>query len=273
MINGHTGRPRAPDAPSTALESITAIDPIPAIEPSGPQSSAAVPVVVVAGAASTGTSPLFKWAALVALVACVGLGAGVLYLLTHRPPPNTIIVTEPRRQTDDTPITVADPVTGKQTEAADPKRPAPSKKAASPRPAASGKSGGGLSGSQKALAELYKDDGDKATPHLNAAAGSRAGGGGQVSQSAILAVVTANRRALNLCYERVLKHDQSLKQGRVMVQVSIGISGRVTSVVIPEAQYAQSELGQCFTQAVKRWTFPTSDSPYSTEFPFILQAQ
>jgi predicted Zn finger-like uncharacterized protein len=270
MRNGHTSPVRK--LPTPAAEPITALD------PPGADNSVAVPVVVVAGAAPKGTSPLFKWAALVALIACVGLGGGVWYLLTHRPPPDTIIVTEPRRQTDDTPITVTDPVTGKQTVvAADPKRPSAPKKAAAPapRPAAPTKAGGGdgLSGSQRALADLYKDDGDKATPHLNAGAGSHAGGGGQVSQSAILAVVTQNRRALNLCYERVLKHDQSLKQGRVMVQVSVGISGRVTSVVIPEAQYAQSELGQCFTQAVKRWTFPTSDSPYSTEFPFILQAQ
>jgi hypothetical protein len=269
MVNGHTGRQRA----------LPAVEPITAMDPPVPENAGSVPVVVVAGAAPKGTSPLFKWAALVALIACMGLGGGVWYLLTHRPPPDTIIVTEPRRQTDDTPITVTDPATGNQPlVAADPKRPSSSSKkvaaSAAPRPTVpNNKPGDGLSGSQRALADLYKDDGDKATPHLNAGIGARAGGGGQVSQSAILAVVTANRRALNLCYERVLKHDQSLKQGRVMVQVSVGISGRVTSVVIPEAQYAQSELGQCFTQAVKRWNFPASDAPYSTEFPFILQAQ
>jgi predicted Zn finger-like uncharacterized protein len=272
MLNGHTaGHPRFKSGRQRAIP-----EPITALEPSEPKAGTA-PVVVVAGTAPSGTHPLFKWAALVAIVACIGLGGGVWYLLTHRPAPDTIIVTEHARRADDAPITVTDPASSKAT-VADPKKIASApKKGGPPRPGVApvaAKAGDGLSGSQRALADLYKDDGDKATPHLTPGmAGSHAGGGGPVSQPAILAVVTANRRALNLCYERVLKHDQSLKQGRVVVQVTVGISGRVTSVTIPDAQYATSELGQCFTQAVKRWNFPASDSSYSTEFPFILQGQ
>ena len=273
FVNGHTaGNPRLQTGRQRALQ-----EPLADLEPKENLQSSA-PVVVVSGAAQSGPSPIFKWAALVALIACAGLGAGVWYLLTHRPPPDTIIVTEPSRRTDDTPITMTDPVTGK-TFVADPRKTpitgTAGKKTALVRPVgtAVAKNGDNLTGNQKSLADLYKDDGDKATPHDIAGGGTRTGGGGQVSQPAILAVVTANRRALNLCYERVLKHDQSLKQGRVVTQVSIGISGRVTAVTIPDPQFSNSELGQCFVQAVKRWNFPPNDAPYATEFPFILQGQ
>jgi outer membrane biosynthesis protein TonB len=261
--------PRIAPEPITAVESEVERPQSPTDNP-----STAAPVVVVAGAAPRGASPLFKYAALVGLLGCGGLGIGVWYLATHRKV-DTIIVTEPSRRTDDTPITMTDPVTGK-TVPVDPKKAssAPARKAAAARPAAApAKPADNLSGSQKALADLYKDDGDKVTPHLGPNAAAGRSGASTASQPAILSVVSQNRRALTTCYERVLRRDSSLKNGRVVLQVSIGISGRVTSVVIPDAQYASSELGQCFTQAVKRWTFPANDTPYSTEFPFILQGQ
>ncbi len=267
FVNGHTGRQRA-----VAPEPMSAFDDLP------DNPSTAAPVVVVAGPAPGGAHPLFKWAALAGLVLCLGLGGGVWYLLTHRPEADTIIVTEPSRHVDDQPITVSDPVTGKLV-TVDPKRVPPGARrvAAKAAPAATPNNAApkpdGLSGSQRALADLYKDDGDRATPH-DVAGGNRGGGPAtQVSQASIMAAVNTNKRALNLCFDRALKHDSALKSGRVPIQVTVGISGRVTAVTIPEAQYASSELGQCFIQAVKRWTFPASDAPYSTEFPFILQGQ
>jgi len=87
-----------------------------------------------------------------------------------------------------------------------------------------------------------------------------------------MAVVTQNRRSLNLCYDRVLKHDSSLKSGRVVTHVKIGISGSVTGVNVPTPQYSGSEIGQCIAQTIKHWHFPASDAEYETEFPIILQA-
>ena len=263
FINGHT-----PANGALAAEAAVAM----------PNASTSAPIVVVAGAAPSGVSGFVKWAAAMAFLGCIGLGVGVWYLYTHRQITDTIIITEPSRRQDDSPITMSDPGNPKIV-APDPKRPPPAAVARKVVAPAVGKSaapqkGDNLSGSQRALADLYKDDGDRATPRaLPGAGGNAAAQGGQVSNQAIIAAVSANKRTLSLCYERALKHDQSLKSGRVPIQVTVGMSGRVTSVTIPEAQYASSELGQCFTQAVKRWSFPAADAAYSTEFPFILQGQ
>ncbi len=278
FVNGHT-------APVPKAVPALLVDPLsdPMLDGDAIEAmTAPVPVVVVSGAAQ-GSGAVFKWAAGLFVLVSIGLGGGVVYLLTHRAPPEMIIVTEPVRHGDDSPITVTDS-NGTRVVVAD-KSGKPSAggtagqnakktiaKPGLPTPTVAGK-GDGMSGSQKALADLYKDDGDRATPHAIPGAGGPRAGGGPVSNGAILATVSANKRTLTLCYERALKHDSSIKSGRVPIQVSVGISGRVTSVSIPEAQFAGSELGQCFVQSVKRWNFPSSDAAYDTEFPFILQAQ
>jgi len=122
---------------------------------------------------------------------------------------------------------------------------------------------------------LYGDSGgEKGTPkdtsigeHSQKAASS------QVSEASILAVVTQNRRALNTCYDRVLKHDSSLKRARLVTHVKVGISGSVLNVSVPDPEYANSEIGVCLTQTIKHWHFPAADAEYETQFPIILQAE
>jgi hypothetical protein len=82
-----------------------------------------------------------------------------------------------------------------------------------------------------------------------------------------------NKKSLGTCYDRVLKHDSSLKNARVDVDLKIGISGGVTRVTIPDPRYADSELGTCLTQIIRRWHFPSQDREYETSFPLLLQAQ
>ena len=94
----------------------------------------------------------------------------------------------------------------------------------------------------------------------------------QVTDSQIRDVVQRNKTSLKLCYERVLKHDNSLRNARVDVGVKVGISGSVTKVTVPEA-YADSEIGTCLSQAIRRWHFPAMGSEYETEFPLLLTAQ
>ncbi len=95
----------------------------------------------------------------------------------------------------------------------------------------------------------------------------------QMSQNAILEVVNRNKRSLNLCYQRVLKHDSSIKHGKLTTHLRIGISGTVSEVSIPDSDMTNSELGSCIKQAIRQWHFPAADSEYQTEFPIILQAQ
>src|SRR5207248_1029090 len=85
-----------------------------------------------------------------------------------------------------------------------------------------------LSDNQKNLAALYGDSsGEKGTPKNTAVEDHGGKAQAQVSEASILAVVTQNRRALNLCYDRVLKHDSSLKRARLVTHVRVGISGAV----------------------------------------------
>ena len=255
-----------------------------AVTPSKP-TPAPQPIVVSPGRA--GAPGWLKWAAMGGAAATVALLIVVIVLMGRKP---TVIVVPPAPTIDDgkkvadKPITVEDP--GSQTAqaanaatAAGATSPADAKRAQK-RPPSSARAGTtpkppaeNLSSSQRNLASLYRDDGNEhGAAHGAPSASDSRGGGAQVSQQAIMAVVTQNRRSLNLCYDRVLKHDSSLKSGRVVVSVRVGISGSVTGVSVPDPQYAGSEIGQCLTQTIKHWHFPSADADYGTEFPIILQA-
>jgi hypothetical protein len=215
-----------------------------------------------------GAAPWVKWSVVIQLIATQSLGSAVVYLMARPAPlaPGQALVV---RRVDDAPIGVIDPGTptsiGMPNLPIDPKRPAPPRRA---RP----KEASGLSSEQKSLAALYSDEGDKSQPREAAALAPAARAQGQVSQTAILAVVTQNRRSLNLCYDRVLKHDSSLKRARLVTHVKVGISGTVTGVSIPDSEYSNAEIGTCITQTIKRWHFPSADAEYETEFPILLQA-
>jgi hypothetical protein len=241
------------------------------------------PIIVSPGRA--GAPGWLKWAALAGASATVALLIVVVVLMGRKP---TVIVVPPAPAVDDgkkvadKPITIIDPDSpGKakpgETQAAG--TPADAKRAQK-RPPSSARSGTvpkppaeNLSSSQRNLASLYRDEGNEHGATRPAGANDNGRGAGtQVSQQAIMSVVTQNRRSLNLCYDRVLKHDSSLKSGRVVTHVRIGISGSVTGVSVPDPQYANSEIGQCIAQTIKHWHFPSADAEYETEFHIILQA-
>jgi hypothetical protein len=94
-----------------------------------------------------------------------------------------------------------------------------------------------------------------------------------VSDAQIMGVVTRNKKSVQVCYERVLKHDNSLRNLRVDVELKIGLSGAVTAVNFPSNDFEGGELGKCLVQTIKHWHFPSQDSEYQTAFPLLLQAQ
>jgi predicted Zn finger-like uncharacterized protein len=263
--------------PAAAQKSIETFGGVPVM----PSSRSTIPSAIVAapGAAPSSAPAWMRWAALAGGVATIGLGIVVVLLVMRKP---TVIVVPPAPSLDDkrmgdNPILLADPgynpgQQGAQANDNEPGKHNPKQHARSAKPAS--KSGGDdktLNGEQGKLAALYRDDNEHAVPS-GARLNERGGAGGNVSQQAILGVVTQNRRSLNLCYDRVLKHDTSLKSGRVVTHVKIGISGSVVGVSVPDPQYANSEIGQCIAQTIKHWHFPAADSEYETEFPIILQA-
>jgi predicted Zn finger-like uncharacterized protein len=252
----------------------------------GPVVPNAAPVVVVAGPAVTKTPPWVKFAAIGGALVSLGLGGALIFVLLKKDPAPVAVTppTEPpaTRRADDTPIAVAaDPGPAAAVAAAPKdvatapstaKRPVTTPKTTAPSPPAG--AGKGLTDSQRNLAALYAEGDDKGSPReLPVVDRTSRPSGGQVSQNAILGVVTQNRRSLNLCYDRVLKRDSSLKRARLVTHVKVGISGSVVGVSIADPEYAKSEIGTCITQAVKHWHFPANDSEYETEFPIILQAE
>jgi predicted Zn finger-like uncharacterized protein len=94
----------------------------------------------------------------------------------------------------------------------------------------------------------------------------------QVSDEEIQKAIRRQQGALNVCYNRALKLDSTLKSVRLDVTLRVGISGRVTRASISQAEYRGTFLGQCLTDAVKRWALPATGAEYATQMPVVLHA-
>lgn len=275
---------RAAAMAKPAAGSGPAVGPTASLDPASPDAAPTpAPVVVVAGPAPRRASSAIKWVAAMGVLLTVGFGGSLAYVLVqnsragdgspHYQP-------EPTKKADDRPISFIDGTPTPTTMGVDPKAVASKKVGTAPvgtkttpTPTGTKTAGGNLNASQKNLASLYAEEGDTTAPKALPNVGHKESSGGQVNQAAILQVVTQNKRSLNMCYERVLKRDSTLKRARVVTQVKVGMSGMVTKVTVPDPQYADSEIGQCLTQAIKKWRFPSSEGEYETEFPILLQAE
>jgi hypothetical protein len=93
---------------------------------------------------------------------------------------------------------------------------------------------------------------------------------GRFDRSAVLKVVSANKRAVTLCYEQSLKRGERLR-GKLDVSVTIATSGEVEQASVANARLARSEMARCLTSAVRRWRFPPFEGePVELELPFLL---
>jgi len=64
--------------------------------------------------------------------------------------------------------------------------------------------------------------------------------------------------------------DSNLTHGKIVVGVTIGISGRVKGVRV-DAPISFRALEPCIKEMVGRWTFPQSYEEYGTEFSYLCQ--
>lgn len=251
----------------------------------GPPAPAPPPVLVVPGPAPTPLRQL-KLVLSLSVAMCVFLIAVVAYLLLRRPAPGPAPehAASPSpgagpegREVKDTPVAVHGEEPGQgaaapATPSASGAEPAARKGSNGRRPlrlpaAASGKTQ--LEGNAATLAKLY-EEGKGIAPRLPADSPAAASGGG-VSEAELQETMRRNRKSLSPCYDRFLKRDASVRQGRIDVQVRVGASGSVTQVNLGSA-LGSTELGGCMQKVIRAWHFPPADSEYETHFPLILTA-
>jgi predicted Zn finger-like uncharacterized protein len=115
--------------------------------------------------------------------------------------------------------------------------------------------------------------GGVAAPNLTAPPPVAQPAGRRVSDDEIVKAINRQRGTLSVCYNRALKHDNTLKSVRLDVTVKFGYSGRPTSVVINDSKHRTSFLGQCLTDTIRRWTFPSGGDDRTTVMPLVLQGE
>jgi hypothetical protein len=243
----------------------------------GSSPSAPQPVVVVAGPAPRHAAPWIKWAALGGVALSLVLGAALIYVLLRPPVPVVTalppkITVEPSHPVEDKPIAILGDPSAPQAPGTDPH------KAQAKRPIAAAKKGGDtgtkivLGNQPPGTKPAAPVEDDSPGGHALKIPSRTQAVAKEVSESSIAQVVSQNHRSLGVCYERVLKHDNSLKKAKLTAKVTVGISGTVKSAIIEDAEFKTSEIGQCLTTAIRNWHFPANADEYTTEIPLLLQA-
>ncbi|HVU50964.1 MAG TPA: AgmX/PglI C-terminal domain-containing protein, partial [Polyangia bacterium] len=90
------------------------------------------------------------------------------------------------------------------------------------------------------------------------------------SQADITRVIANNKLGIKTCYQRALLRDSNLTHGKIVVGVTIGISGRVKGVRV-DGPASFRTLEPCIKEMVYRWTFPQAGDEYGTEFSYVFQ--
>lgn len=233
-------------------------------------------VVYVAAGTAPGSARWLKWFAVAATLVIVGLVAALGYLLRGQQlsspdHPPTASSSKGGRVVDDKPVAFVDRAATSPPAMGQPEGKHGNGQGHSQLPA--GKAPGKLTAavapsSPSSFPQFNREDLERESrlPTVD----ERERYHPQVSESAILGVMQTNKQSLSQCYDRALKHDQTLQKARVDVSVHVGVSGAVTKVSLEGN--GNAELNGCLAQAVKRWRFPSTGAEYQTAFPLLLQA-
>ena len=95
---------------------------------------------------------------------------------------------------------------------------------------------------------------------------------GELDAAMIKEIVGAHKAEVTFCYEKQLREKPKLA-GRVSPTFTIGSTGEVTEVHFTENTVADSEVGKCISDKIKKWEFPRPPDGESIEisFPWIFQ--
>lgn len=95
---------------------------------------------------------------------------------------------------------------------------------------------------------------------------------GLLSPEAIRRVVLRNLGQVSHCHEQGLAQNPNL-EGRVVIRFIIGGTGTVLGAAVAESTVPVPSVGQCISQAVRRWQFPAPEGggTVTVNYPFNLQ--
>ena len=113
-------------------------------------------------------------------------------------------------------------------------------------------------------------------PAATAPAGAQQGGGGQLSQGEIGAVVSQNQPLVKRkCWQPALeaRPTNGPTNARVNGSITIGASGQVESASASGAERDFPGLSSCIAGRMKNWKFPPSGGPTSVNVPFVFAGQ
>lgn len=92
-----------------------------------------------------------------------------------------------------------------------------------------------------------------------------------LSDDQIKSTVIERSKTIQRCYEKVLGKGMGIdEQIKVKVQVTVGISGKVTKVRVISVTKYGNFLTPCIENGIKTWTFPKADAPSEFIFPVLL---
>jgi predicted Zn finger-like uncharacterized protein len=113
-------------------------------------------------------------------------------------------------------------------------------------------------------------------PAAQGPSGSQAGGGGQLSQGEISAVVSQNQPLVKRkCWQPALEARavNAPTTARVNGSITIGASGAVDSASASGAERDYPGLSSCIAGRMKGWKFPPSGSSTQVAVPFVFAGQ
>jgi TonB family protein len=94
---------------------------------------------------------------------------------------------------------------------------------------------------------------------------------GGLSREQIRRVINRNRAQIQFCYEQQLQGQPDLG-GRVTVGFAISPTGAVQSADVVGNDTGSERLGDCVSQAVRRWPFPQAVGMTAVSYPFVFSS-
>ena len=94
---------------------------------------------------------------------------------------------------------------------------------------------------------------------------------GGLSREQVRRTIRQHINEVRFCYEQSLMSRPDL-EGRVSVRFMVNAEGAVAMSTVADSSGPTAEVGSCVSQAMRRWSFPSSSGPTMVTYPFVLQS-